>query len=147
MKEENKKERITRRGIFELGSAAFATAGVLAGVDTAKGAQDSGRKVGAAKPDAALMTRKIALEEHFAPPDIVEPYAQRFSPEVWRQISQSLEDMGPGRIAEMDPGGVEFCIISLTAPGIQAVPNVSQAIAMARRTNDYLSTSQSIPTV
>ncbi len=31
-----------------------------------------------------------------------------FSPEVWRHISQSLEDMGRGRIAEMDRGGVEF---------------------------------------
>jgi predicted TIM-barrel fold metal-dependent hydrolase len=138
MKEANKKRRITRRGVFELSSAAFASAGVLAGVNTAKAAQDSRKKVASAKPDAALMTGKIALEEHFAPPDIVEPYAQRFPPEVWRQISQSLEDMGTGRIAEMDRGGVEFCILSLTAPGIQAIPNVSQAIAMARLANDYL---------
>ena len=131
MKEVNKKERITRRGIFQR-SAALATAGVLAGVNKAK-AQDSGKKV-----DAALITGKIALEEHFAPPDIVEPYAQRFPPELWHHISQSLEDMGTGRIAEMDRGGVECCILSLTAPGVQAIPNVSQAIAMARRANDHL---------
>jgi hypothetical protein len=113
-----------------------------------KAAQDSGKKVDSPKPDAALITGKIALEEHFTLPEIVEPYAQYFSPEVWRQISQSLEDMGMGRIAEMDRGGVEFCILSLTAPGIQAIPNVSQAIAMARaRTTIWPSTSQSIPAV
>jgi len=138
MKEANKKERITRRGIFELSSAALATAGVLAGVNTAKAAQYARKMVASARPDAALMTGKIALEEHFALPDIVEPYAQRFSPELWRHICQSLEDMGTGRIAEMDRGGVECCILSLTAPGVQAIPTVSQAISLARRANDHL---------
>jgi 2,3-dihydroxybenzoate decarboxylase len=138
MKEVNKKERITRREVFERSSAVFATAGVLASGNTMKAAQDSGKKVGSAKPDAAIMTGKIALEEHFAPPDLAEPYAQRFSPGAWRQITQGLEDIGTRRIAEMDRGGVELCILSLTAPGIQAIPNVSQAIAMARRANDHL---------
>jgi len=42
MKKANEKERITRRGIFELSSAALATAGVLAGVNTAKAAGRAG---------------------------------------------------------------------------------------------------------
>jgi len=46
--------------------------------------------------------------------------------------------MGSGRITEMDRTGVEICILSLTAPGIQAIPNASQAITLARRANDYL---------
>jgi len=132
MKEVSTKGRITRR------SAVLVSAGILAGVNTAKAAQDSGKKAGSAKPDAALMTGRIALEEHFAPPDIAEPYAQRFSPGTWRQITQGLEDMGTGRIAEMDRGGVELCVLSLTAPGIQAIANISQAIAVAQRANDYL---------
>jgi 2,3-dihydroxybenzoate decarboxylase len=33
---------------------------------------------------------------------------------------------------------VELCILSFGAPGIQAIPDVSQAIAMSRRANDYL---------
>ena len=137
MKKANERERITRRGIFELSSAALATAGVLGGVNTAKAAQEAGKKVDLAKPDAAVMTGKIALEEHFAHPDIVEP-PQRFSPEVWREISHSLEDIGTRRIAEMDRGRVEFCILSLTAPGIQAISDVSQAITLAPRANDHL---------
>jgi len=46
--------------------------------------------------------------------------------------------LGSGRIAEMDRGAVELCIISLVSPGIQAIPSISQAIAMSRRSNDYL---------
>jgi len=107
-------------------------------VSTQRRPQDGREKVDSTKPDAGLMTRKIALEEHFALPEIAGPYAQSFSPEVWRQLKHSLEDMGRERIAEMDRGGVEFCILSLTAPGVQAIPNVSQAIATARRANDHL---------
>ena len=46
--------------------------------------------------------------------------------------------MGGGRIAEMDRGAVELCTLSLVSPGIQAIPSVAQAIAMWRRSNDYL---------
>jgi 2,3-dihydroxybenzoate decarboxylase len=46
--------------------------------------------------------------------------------------------MGSGRIAEMDRGGLELCIVSLVSPGIQGIPSISQAIAAARRANDYL---------
>jgi len=38
----------------------------------------------------------------------------------------------------MERGGLDICVLSLTAPGIQNVPVVAQAIAQARRTNDYL---------
>lgn len=49
-----------------------------------------------------------------------------------------MRDMGSGRIAEMDRGGVELCILSHVGPGIQAIPNTSEAIATSRRWNDYL---------
>ena len=34
-----------------------------------------------------------------------------------------------GRITEMDRGGVELCVLALIAPGNQAIPDISQAIA------------------
>ena len=133
-----RRDKITRRGFLELGSAAFATAGLLGNVEAAKAAPDSGKKVDTSKPDSALLTRKIALEEHFALPETADAtYAiggKPWSPEFRLQI----QDMGSGRIAEMDRGGVELCILSFVAPGIQGIPGISQAIAMSRRANDYL---------
>jgi len=134
----NRKDQITRRGFLELGSAAFATAGLLGNVEAAKAAPDSGKKVDTSKPDSALLTRKIALEEHFALPETADAtYAiggRPWTPEFRLQI----QDMGSGRIAEMDRGGVELCILSFVAPGIQGIPGISQSIAMSRRANDYL---------
>jgi 2,3-dihydroxybenzoate decarboxylase len=43
-----------------------------------------------------------------------------------------------GRIAEMDRGGIEICIVSLVGPGIQAIANPTEAVELARRANDYL---------
>src|SRR5215469_604788 len=81
---------------------------------------------------------KIALEEHFTLPQTGEADSRLgyalFTPEMRLQ----MQDMGSGRIAEMDRGGVELSILSLTGPGIQAIPNISLAIATAQRSNDYL---------
>jgi len=78
----------------------------------------------------------VALEEHFPLPetdvDSIVGYA-RSTPELRLQT----KDMGGGRIAEMDRGAVELCILSLVSPGIQAIPSVAQAIAMWRRSNDH----------
>ena len=138
MRTMNGKDRLTRRGFLELSSGAIATAGLLGNVEAAKAAPDSGKKVDTSKPDSALLTRKIALEEHFALPETADAtYAiggRPWTPEFRLQI----QDMGSGRIAEMDRGGVELCILSFVAPGIQGIPGISQAIAMSRRANDYL---------
>jgi len=79
---------------------------------------------------------KIALEEHFALAENMDAsYAVRDLPPDTRH---KILDLGGGRLAEMDRGGLDICILSLSAPGVQAVPEVTQAIAEARRTNDYL---------
>lgn len=79
--------------------------------------------------------RKIALEEHFDfPPTASASYAAPGSPQLQRQI----QDMGSGRIAEMDRGGVELCILSLVGPGIQAITNSRQATEVARQANNHL---------
>jgi 2,3-dihydroxybenzoate decarboxylase len=81
------------------------------------------------------MPGKVALEEHFALAETIESStAATYSAEFRKQILE----MGSGRIAEMDRGGVELCILSLVSPGIQSVPNPTPAIALARRANDYL---------
>jgi len=92
-----------------------------------------------ATPEATLPSAsspgKIALEEHFDfSATASASYAAPGSPEFKRQI----QDLGSGRIAEMDRGGVEICILSLVGPGIQAITNVSQATEIARQANDHL---------
>ena len=90
---------------------------------------------GAAKSDSTLLSRKIALEEHFAFSEASDvSYGAAGSPE----FQHRLEEIGSRRIAEMDRGGVELSILSLVGPGIQAIPDTAKAIAVARHANDYL---------
>ena len=86
--------------------------------------------------EAPAAAGKIAIEEHFTLQEIVEDsYAVKDLPP---QIRSKILDLGSGRLADMDRGGLELCILSLTAPGIQAVPDPSQTSALARRANDHL---------
>lgn len=90
-----------------------------------------------ASPDSAPVTGKIALEEHFALPETdLDSSLGYVSPTP--ELRLQIQDMGKTRIAEMDRGGVELCILSLLSPGIQAIPSISPAVALARRANDYL---------
>jgi gamma-resorcylate decarboxylase len=133
----NLRNQITRRGFLELSSAALATAELLGNADAANATSVVGNAVDMAKPDSAPITGKIALEEHFVLPETADTsYAIKDLPTP--ELRQKVLDVGSGRIAEMDRGGVEICILSHVAAGIQAIPNVSQAIDLARRTNDYL---------
>ena len=133
----NLKDEISRRDFLELGSAAFATAGLLGYASEGKATPAPGNMVDAAKSDSAPITGKIALEEHFVLPETADTsYAIRDLPTP--ELRQKVLDVGSGRIAAMDRGGIEVCILSHVAAGIQAIPNVSQAIDLSRRTNDYL---------
>ena len=133
----NRKDRITRRGFLELSSAVLATTGLLGDANAAEGVPAHRDTTNTAKPDSALMTGKIALEEHFVLPESADTsYAIRDLPTP--ELRQKVLDVGSGRIAEMDRGGVGICILSHVAAGVQAIPNISQAIALSRRVNDYL---------
>lgn len=91
----------------------------------------------APQPESAQATGKIALEEHFALAETIDAsYAKQDLPTP--EFRQQILDVGSGRIAEMDRGSLEICILSLGAPGIQAIPDIPQANALARRANDYL---------
>lgn len=135
MSTNSRKGRITRRGFLELGAGAVATVGALSDVNPTNAMDRDREKAVGAKPDSAPVPGKIALEEHFGFSETESfSYAAAGSPEFRRQIS----DLGSGRIAEMDRGGVEICILSLVGPGIQAIPNAKQAIDIARHANDHL---------
>jgi len=132
----NPEGRLTRGGFLEGSSAALASAGLIGNLYAANSALSSESMVDSAKPTAVPPAGKIALEEHFVLAETIDTsYALRDLPPETRH---KILDVGSGRIAEMDRGGLDICILSLSAPGVQAVPNVTQAIAQARRTNDYL---------
>jgi len=134
----NKNSSVTRRGFFKRSAGLLSTAAILAGSCHANDNQDSDkneRAASAGKTGSATIPGKIALEEHFALPEAGDA-GYNIQPTPGFQLQ--MQDMGEKRIAEMDRGGVELSILSHTAPGIQSIPNISEAIATSRRWNDYL---------
>ena len=85
------------------------------------------------------MDRKIALEEHFALEETLRDcyYPGVFGP-LWRDFRRRLLDLQDERLLEMDKHGIEFVILSLNSPAVQAVPDLKQAVEMARKANDIL---------
>src|SRR5215831_19708616 len=122
--------QITRRGFMQLSSGALVAGGVLKSTGESDFATST-----STSSDAQSSPGKIALEEHFDFSGTEKSsYASFGGPEFQGQI----KDLGIGRIAEMDRGGVELCIVSLVGPGIQAITNPHQAVETARRANDHL---------
>lgn len=128
--------RITQPSSPAGSSVVLASPGSIGNSYAAKSALNSESATDRAKPSTMQSADKIALEEHFVLAESIDTsYAVRDLPP---DIRPKILDLGRGRIAEMDRGGLDICILSLAAPGVQAVPNIAQAIAQARRTNDYL---------
>jgi gamma-resorcylate decarboxylase len=84
------------------------------------------------------MQGKIALEEHFAIPETLQDSAGFVPGDYWKELSARLLDIHERRLREMDDNGVEMMILSLNAPAVQAIPDRTKAIEIARRANDYL---------
>ena len=130
----NLKVGITRRGFMQTTSGALLAPGVLRWAGTAEPRTVAPENLDLGKSDAPPQG-KIALEEHFDFSATQNAsYAALGTPEFQRQI----KDLGSGRIAEMDRGGVEVCIVSLVGPGIQAIPDIRRAVQVARQANDHL---------
>ena len=139
MAPKSKKGDITRRGFLECGSAALTTAGLIGRAHAAESLLKPQSAPHKAESSSEPLAGKIALEEHFVLAETIDTsYAMRDLPSSTRN---RILDLGSGRIADMDRGGLDICILSLTAPGVQATSNVKEAIAQARRTNDYLAES------
>lgn len=84
------------------------------------------------------MSGKIALEEHFNLPEFSNELPQYVQPEMMRDIARRLVDLGAERLAEMDAAGIDYSLLSLTAPGIQGETDPQRAVTRARQTNDKL---------
>lgn len=136
MKGTNENGPITRRGFLKLTSAAVATAALSSDGKAEEAAHKVTTLADKPESESAPMPGKIALEEHFTLPESTTAgYADLSGV---GELRRKLLDLGSGRIAEMDRCGLQVCILSHNGPAIQAIPDVSQAIATSRRTNDYL---------
>lgn len=89
--------------------------------------------------------RIIGLEEHFLIPEIGDAL-DRLGPEdrddnaaLFRRepIASELQDIGEGRLRQMDKIGLDMMVLSIPAPGTQALP-AAQAVPLARQANDRL---------
>lgn len=99
---------------------------------------------------------RIATEEAFAPPEMIDIYRRILarsdadagfrglmgfymsSPsERARHIMDSLTDMDALRLRHMDEAGIDVQVLALTSPGVQVMDKAT-AVSCARQSNDYL---------
>ncbi len=119
-----------------LKSAALAVAGTAGSTllgarqDASNSPAGQGRRIG-----------KIALEEHFLIPDFVGYFAETYpniSPEIRKFGTGVLQDLGEQRLATMDQFAVDFVILSIAGPGVQAERDTAVARRRAKAANDFL---------
>jgi len=79
----------------------------------------------------------IALEEHFQFPELGATYPPLDANRAPAMV-QRLEDLGELRIKEMDEAGIDFQVISHSAPSVQKLTDVDAAVRLARAANDRL---------
>lgn len=84
------------------------------------------------------MKKKIAIEEHFTLPNFQDELPQYVNAKMMKEIEHRLLDLTTMRLKEMDAAGIEYALLSLTAPGVQAEPDPQRAVVRARQVNDAL---------
>lgn len=85
------------------------------------------------------MKGKIVFEEHCAIAETLEstrPFAGDSG--IWDDFMRQILDLGNERLEGMDKTGIEFAILSLNAPGVQGILNADEALAVARKGNDWM---------
>jgi predicted TIM-barrel fold metal-dependent hydrolase len=129
---------MNRRDFISAASIGAASAAIPAQT-LAQADRDTGSNTG----HAVAKLRTITLEEHFVSPGFVAGPG-RASVEAFRmrgaqgaKIVQQLQDVGDGRLAEMDAAGIDVQVLSLDSPGVEQA-DVAEQIAIARETNDFL---------
>jgi 2,3-dihydroxybenzoate decarboxylase len=114
---------------------------------TINAADDDLPAIGAPPPRPRLP--KIAVEEHFnyltakpgdrAHVDLTSLVKSMDYDQAWSAlVGERLSDVGERRIAAMDAGGIDVCILSHTVPGVQGLVDTADAVAAARDINDFL---------
>lgn len=85
------------------------------------------------------MKGKIAFEEHMAIPETTEE-TRDFAGESadFSRFTREILDLDDMRLKTMDATGIELAILSLNAPGVQAILDTDEAIETARKGNDTM---------
>lgn len=89
------------------------------------------------------VSRVIAIEEHAWTPGLRSALLELGGDETiinWSNketTNRQLLDVGEERLARMDAMGVDFQVLSITAPGTQQLPP-ALAVPLAREANDFL---------
>lgn len=87
------------------------------------------------------MVSKIALEEHFLSPGLVEDWLPTVTgvPQAKAdQLLQQLMDFGDRRLEAMDNAGIERAVLSISGPGVQIERDTAAAVRKAQAANDFL---------
>ena len=85
----------------------------------------------------AAKSQVIALEEHYLDPE-VKPHLTGIDSPGRPHLVARLEDVGQGRLAEMDAAGIDMQVLSHAAPSLQKLPDAELAVRLARAANDRL---------
>jgi uncharacterized protein len=112
---------------------------VGAGISTVMSVGNSGGSM-ASKVDM----KTITLEEHFLTESYVratESYLEKIGMQ-FPAMDANLLDLGAGRIAAMDEGGIDLQVMSLVAFGLEGL-NAADGTAVAREVNDELAAAVS----
>ena len=84
---------------------------------------------------------KIALEEHFLTKELLDYCANaipKLSPTGQDKLIKELNDIDDLRLPSMNQAGIDFAVLSISGPGVQAEKNTALAIQRARGANDDL---------
>ena len=85
--------------------------------------------------------RKIALEEHCMLPgfeEYWEPTMGDVPDEIRQRVHAHLSDFGDTRLGAMQGAGIEYAVLSLAGPGVQAERDLVRAVRKASEANDLL---------
>jgi predicted TIM-barrel fold metal-dependent hydrolase len=83
------------------------------------------------------MHGKIAFEEHFNLPEFEVPEYYGDA-QAMADVRCRLLDVSEQRLADMDATAIDYAILSLNSPGVQADTDAGQAISGAKKVNDTL---------
>lgn len=81
---------------------------------------------------------KIALEEAFSIPELTWKSKWFFAADQVDTLNEELLDIHDLRLTKMDELGIDYMVLSLTAPGPQDEPDAAKAHELATKANDFL---------
>ena len=87
------------------------------------------------------MLRKIALEEHFLAPGLIEYWLpdvaalERTAADI---LFRRLTDLGESRLEAMARAGIALAVLSIAGPGVEDEPVHATALRRASEANDFL---------